>query len=617
MGRAVFREGQKEDIQRVADGLLSKANYYEKYNVGRQALNNQLRKLGINRHSHYTNKDTFLIPKSKEFWEPFNKRYQEGATLMELAEETGISDEEIRVHFKALGLPGLEKKDLHQRVHEKRKKTNLERLGVEYAAQSFEVREKMKSTNFERRGVEYAAQSDEVKNKVKETNLDRYGTGCSLANKEVREKCRETLLRNYRVDNPQKNKEINERTIATNMERYGGTGPSCSPDIRKKQQETCLKNHGVLHPQQSKEINAKGIAKRKETWVKEIDVKLEEKGYVLLEEYKQLFLDKEDEVGRTAILHKVRHLKCGYEYEDRLDGEHPRCPECYPKEGPRRSHVEIKYQEHLENLGLKVESGVRNKLRGLNYNDKMVYYEMDIYLPEQKIGIEVNGLYFHALHEGSNASAKSEDYHSNKSKIAREVGIDLYHIWEFYAHEKVKLWLTSLLGKGKVLHASNLAFKEVEQGDAELFVGQNSLDRVYRYGRCFALVQKETNEIIYLSNFIGGRNGKFSTGPLISKLGYIVEGGEKLLLEKSLEALRNNHFRSLQVEIPCDLFPDYTKTVFYEADFNFENWQPSKVLYTNFKQVLRNSEYRRLDEDGKSEYSPIYRSGSWLFSFRV
>ena len=56
-----------------------------------------------------------------------------------------------------------------------RKKTNIEKYGVESPLQNKEILEKMKGTNIERYGVQLPLQNKEIKDKIKKTNLDRYG----------------------------------------------------------------------------------------------------------------------------------------------------------------------------------------------------------------------------------------------------------------------------------------------------------------------------------------------------------------------------------------------------------------------------------------------------------
>ena len=72
-------------------------------------------------------------------------------------------------------------------------------------------------------------------------------------------------------------------------------------------------------------------------------------------------------------------------------------------------------------------------------------YEIDIYLPKEKIGFEFNGNYWHSEH------IKNKYYHLNKLKLANSKGIKLYFIWENEwdeNQEKIKAWIQDILSKG-------------------------------------------------------------------------------------------------------------------------------------------------------------------------
>lgn len=52
-------------------------------------------------------------------------------------------------------------------------------------------------------------------------------------------------------------------------------------------------------------------------------------------------------------------------------------------------------------------------------------HELDIVVPARKIAIEFNGVYWH-----SEAAGKPQDFHSTKSALAAEAGMQLIHVWE-------------------------------------------------------------------------------------------------------------------------------------------------------------------------------------------
>lgn len=97
----------------------------------------------------------------------------------------------------------------------------------------------------------------------------------------------------------------------------------------------------------------------------------------------------------------------------------------------------------------KIYSGqiIENTKSILKDKDKN-YYEIDIYIPDLKIGIEYNGSYWHS------SLCKDKYYHENKSKIAEECGIRLIQI---YQHEWENLEL-----RNKIIQMLRIAFNQVE-----------------------------------------------------------------------------------------------------------------------------------------------------------
>ena len=98
----------------------------------------------------------------------------------------------------------------------KTKKTNLERLGVEYPGQSEEVKEKMKQTNLKNLGCKYPFQSKEVKEKIKQTNLKNLGVEYASQNESFKEKVRQTNLKNLGVEYTMQSKNVRKKARQTN-----------------------------------------------------------------------------------------------------------------------------------------------------------------------------------------------------------------------------------------------------------------------------------------------------------------------------------------------------------------------------------------------------------------
>lgn len=129
-------------------------------------------------------------------------------------------------------------------ANEKRKKTCLERYGVENTFQSPEKKEKIKQTCMERYGYENAAQVPTIKEKAKRNNLEKYGVTCTLNTEENIKKKKATWIEHYGVDNPNKSSLIREKTKQTNIEKYGADYYLQTEECKHRSMATKLEKYG-------------------------------------------------------------------------------------------------------------------------------------------------------------------------------------------------------------------------------------------------------------------------------------------------------------------------------------------------------------------------------------
>jgi hypothetical protein len=81
--------------------------------------------------------------------------------------------------------------------------------------------------------------------KRKKTNLEKWGVEHVLQNEEVKEKYKETSIKNWNVDNFSKTEEFIIKQKETCLEKWGEDHHSQNTDIKKKKEETCLEKWGV------------------------------------------------------------------------------------------------------------------------------------------------------------------------------------------------------------------------------------------------------------------------------------------------------------------------------------------------------------------------------------
>ncbi len=283
---------------------------------------------------------------------------------------------------------------------------------------------------------------------ITETNLERYGGSAPACSSEIKEKAKQTNLKRYGGAAPACSPEIRKKITETNLERYGGSAPACSPEIRKKIEQTNLEKYGVSN------------------FITLINISNENRKRAALSKLKCInnfdFLQQE----YTGIQnnYKFRCQKCGEEFlkngeQALLNGI--RCPKCAPH---GISSYETKMSDFLKDL----------KIEYSNNNKKIIFpYEIDIFIPNKKIGIEINGLYWHS------DIYKNNNYHYNKFKMCQEKGIKLLQFFEDEILEKediIKSKLKIELGIcDKKIFARKCIIKRINKIESNLFLNDNHL----------------------------------------------------------------------------------------------------------------------------------------------
>jgi hypothetical protein len=314
------------------------------------------------------------------------------------------------------------------------KKTFIEKYGVENPSQLNEVKEKKKKTTLKNYGVEHALQSEEIRNKFKETCLKRYDAGSPLQSDKIKEKVKNTCLERYDVSR------------VTKLDQY-----------KNKQKETCLKRFGTEYASQNEKIKNKMSNKSltrfyyylKNNNIIKPNFKFEE--YIGSENYKK---------------YSWKCCKCETNFTDHIDNGHiPKCPTCYPKivcMSKPEKEVSDFCKQYYPNL---IE----------NSRSIIPPLELDIYIPEKKLAIEFDGLYWHSEINGN----KDPNYHLNKTLQCEEKGIQLIHIFEdewLNKQDIVESIIKSKLGiYDQKIYARKTEFKFVSHEKANQFLFDNHL----------------------------------------------------------------------------------------------------------------------------------------------
>ena len=331
---------------------------------------------------------------------------------------------------------------------DKAKQTCLERYGVEHASQAQTIKdkakqtclerygrttglnlEKSKMTCLERYGVEYTSQIPDVIKKSKQTKLDRYGD----AGYNNRAKAKQTCLERYGVEHGLQNATIKQRIRKTIIVQYGGMG-NASPKILSKVNQTNLERHGAIgynNRAKAKQTCLERYGVPNATMIPEVRGKM---ARTCMERYGANIYAKavamENNPDIISSEGGVWVCKC----------PHPECNRCtertYETTSPlyndraRRGAELCTRLMPIQSLYSSYELAVRNWLddRGISYDanrrDIIAPKELDIYLPDFNIAIEINGCYWHSINE------KPKNYHYDKYVRCQNFGITLIQLWE-------------------------------------------------------------------------------------------------------------------------------------------------------------------------------------------
>lgn len=165
--------------------------------------------------------------------------------------------------------------------------------------------------------------------------------------------------------------------------------------------------------------------------------------------------------------------------------------------------------------------------------------EIDIYLPELKLGFEFNGLRWHSeLYVNKN-------YHLEKTELCHKNGIRLMHIYEDdfdFKLEIIKSIILNAVKKSKKIYARKTIIKKIEKKDVvQQFLNKNHLQGFVNTNINYGLYYE--NELVSLMTFMKARkvldkNQKYGDYELVrfcNKLEISVIGGASKLLKYFLK----------------------------------------------------------------------------------
>ena len=334
---------------------------------------------------------------------------------------------------------------------------------------------KIKEENsFKKFGTSTPSESQLIKNKIIKTNNDRYGGNSPMSSKKTQEKSKQTLLKNYGVDNPNKAPEIIKKRVESF--KLG--------DYKKSFKKTSLEKYGVNHPWMNKEIHKKTIDFFYSNYKKRVESKIDSNKFKFIGFKKGIstnlsFNCKECNKDFDILT---------YQFYYRTNSKVSICTNCFPiSENSSISQIEV-YNFIKDNYKGEIISNCKTMINP---------YEIDIYLPELKIGFEFNGVWWYS------ENFKKENYHLKKIEISEKNNIKLFSIWEddWNIHREIcESFIINKLGKTK----NRIFARKCEVKEVSYIISKSFLDENHLQGDCKSSIRiglYYNNELVTLMTF--------------------------------------------------------------------------------------------------------------------
>lgn len=141
------------------------------------------------------------------------------------------------------------------------------------------------------------------------------------------------------------------------------------------------------------------------------------------------------------------------------------------------SLTEVEIKSYIESLNIKCQQSVW---------DLIEKKEVDLFIQDKMLAIEVDGLYWHSWNPAMN-SAENRNKHLEKTQALSEKGIDLIHITDWEWHNKqdiIKSMLNNRLGLSQRYWARKTQIRDLTTHQAREFFQENHLQG-FVHSQCY------------------------------------------------------------------------------------------------------------------------------------
>lgn len=234
------------------------------------------------------------------------------------------------------------------------------------------------------------------------------------------------------------------------------------------------------------------------------------------------------------------------------------------------SEQEILLRNYISKLCAEYKYSIQFNNRGI-----LKGQEIDIYIPDIKLGIEFNGSYWHS------DEFKDKKYHLNKTLECTKNGIRLVHIFDYeYIGDNInttELFLKDLINPNKsIINARDCSVKEIDTSEAKSFLNKYHIQGYISAKVTIGILYKD--ELIGVMTFGDPRFSIVTEYELIRlawKSGIIVNGGSEKLFKYFTKKYNPESIISY-----CDI-SKFTGKVYSKLGFKYDGLSEPNYRWVN------------------------------------
>jgi len=260
-------------------------------------------------------------------------------------------------------------------------------------------------------------------------------------------------------------------------------------------------------------------------------------------------------------------------------------------------------------------------------NDRAVIapYEIDILIPDKKIGLEVNGIYWHSYdHE---ESAEERNRHAHKKNMCAGKGINLIQITDHEWINKrsiVESRLSHVLGKSQRIYARQCVIKEIDNNSYEEFMNKCHIQGHKGASIKYGLLHD--NKLVAVMSFNKHPKQQWEITRFANELGCSVVGGASKLFQHFIRSQKpskiltyadrrysnGNLYKQLGFELDGITRPNYVY-VKNNQIFSRQHFQKHKLL-----KLLENFDSTKTEADNMflNGYRRLWDAGHFRFVWK-